>query len=386
MERRPLIVVGSGPAGTATALHLERIDRSLAREALLLDKARHPRDKVCAGGLIPHTLECLAELDVPLAVPNALVHDGLVLVPGARVEHRARDLCRVVRRHEFDALLAGACAARGVEVRGGERVVDVVREGGRVRVETERGSYLADAVVGADGSGSVVRRRLFPGGRAHTGRAIMCDVAVRETAWDGFEARRYEFDFLAVAEGLRGYAWAFPCLIEGEPHVNLGVYSVHMEGALLRRLLDRQAARIGASVGRVQAFPIHWYRDDAPLAGGGALLAGDAAGVDPLMGEGISFCFEYGRLAAEAVAATRRRRQDLADYQRAVRSSWMGRKLRRLGLATRLFYGSSQGIWFSLAARSRRAQQLGIRWYNGVDGVDRMSIWQGLRLLRRLPV
>jgi len=34
-----------------------------------------------------------------------------------------------------------------------------------------------------------------------------------------------------------------------------------------------------------------------------ALLVGDAAGVDPLMGEGISFAFEYGRRAASAASA-----------------------------------------------------------------------------------
>jgi flavin-dependent dehydrogenase len=385
MERRPLIIVGSGPAGCATALYLERLDPALARDVLVLDKAEHPREKVCAGGLIPHTLDCLRELDIPLAVPHVTVDDAEVLVPGARVAYRGRDLCRVIRRSAFDAHLAEVCRSRGIEVRGGERVVDVGRENGGVRVETDRGSYRADAVIGADGSGSIVRRKLLGGGTAHTGRAVMCDVPVRETSWSGHEERRYDFNFLPVAEKLRGYAWAFPCLIGGEPHVNIGVYSVHMEGAYLRDLLERETARLGTRVPRVQAFPIHWYRHGAPIAGPGAMLVGDAAGVDPLMGEGISFCFEYGRLAATALASRRPSAEaPFAAYQQAVRSSWMGRKLRRLGLATRLFYGPTRRVWFGVASRSRRAQEIGIRWYNGVDGVDRLSLWQGLRLLRRL--
>ena len=53
MERRPVIIVGSGPAGTATAIALHRRDPGLARDVLILEKARHPRPKVCAGGLIP---------------------------------------------------------------------------------------------------------------------------------------------------------------------------------------------------------------------------------------------------------------------------------------------------------------------------------------------
>src|SRR6185369_844364 len=105
MRRYAIIIVGGGPAGAATALYLTRRDPALAGRIALLEKARHPRPKVCAGGLIPHTLACLDELGVGLPVPHVMVDRARVEVPGRRVEVEGRRFCAVVRRAEFDAAL-----------------------------------------------------------------------------------------------------------------------------------------------------------------------------------------------------------------------------------------------------------------------------------------
>ena len=72
--------------------------------------------------------------------------------------------------------LATACRQRGIEVREDEKVLALRREGGGVRIETERGSYHARAVIGADGSGSMARRELVAGGRQCIGKAVMAFV------------------------------------------------------------------------------------------------------------------------------------------------------------------------------------------------------------------
>lgn len=382
MERRPLIIVGSGPAGAASALFLQAQDPALASEILILEKARHPRVKICAGGLIPHTLSCLRDLGLTLSVPNVAVHRARVAIPGRDIAYQGHELGRVVRRDEFDHSLVVACRERGIVVRENEKVVDIRREDDGMRVETERGSYHARMLIGADGSGSLVRRRLFPGAAMCVGRAVMCDVPVADTTWGGFAEERYDFSFLPLPDGLRGYVWAFPCLIGGVPYANVGVYSVEAKGtgAALVRYLRGELDRMGAGAAPLRSFPIRWYHHGNPLATPHAVLAGDAAGVDPLMGEGISFAFEYGRRAADAaVRAFAVDDFSFADYGRSVASSWVGKKLNRLHLAVRLFYGPTWRLWFSMAARSRTAQELGIRWYNGVDGWDRASVRQVLR-------
>ena len=369
MERRDVIIVGSGPAGAATALRLAAVAPELATRAVLLDKAHHPRDKTCAGGVIPKALRLLAELGVPFDVPHARVDAAGVAIPGRRVDVAGADLCRVVRRRELDATLAWAARARGVELREGERVVHLARDGAGVRVETDRRAYWAPVVVGADGSGSAVRRALVSDGEGAVARAVMCDVAAADTRWDGHAARRYEFDF---ATGVRGYRWTFPCVIDGVPHANAGVYALPpVDGGRLQAELAAELGRLGARPRPWKAFPIRTWAPGTRVAAPHALLAGDAAGCDVLMGEGISFALEYGMLAADAIVAAHASRDwSFRGYAHGVERGPLGRKLRRLHLGARLFYGRHRRLWFRVAAASARAQAIGLAWYNGVEGWD----------------
>jgi flavin-dependent dehydrogenase len=417
---RDVVIVGSGPAGIATALHLLKSAPSLAGEILLLDKAVHPREKICAGGLIPHTLDCLQELEIPLSVPHVQVDHAYVRVPPAReVFCDDGGMCSIVRRDEFDFSLVKVARARGAELREGEKVIELQRENGHVVIVTNKETYRARVIVGADGSGSRVRRKLV--GEDHenaVGKAIMCDIPVEETHWQGFAQQRYDFNFLPVNQGLKGYLWEFPCLIQGQAHINVGIYSLGdtaLTNADLQRLLSeeieslwrqRPGKRDRSLESRVQspesgihkgqslapsaqrpapkfrAFPINGYVPGTALAAPNVVLVGDAAGAEPLMGEGISFALEYGKLAAQEIHRAFLMRQfDFADYTNNVASSWVGKKLVRLHFATRLFYGRSKWLWFWLAARNKRLQSIGLKWYNGVDGWQEKSRRDALRML-----
>jgi flavin-dependent dehydrogenase len=116
------------------------------------------------------------------------------------------------------------------------------------------------------------------------------------------------------------------------------------------------------------------------------VLVGDAAGAEPLMGEGISFAFEYGKFAAqEIVSALRSRRVDFGGYTERLARSGVGKKLFRLAMTTRLFYGPAWRFWFGLAARSRRLQSVGLKWYNGVEGWHQRSGWEAVRAVLHTP-
>lgn len=398
---RDIVIIGSGPAGSSTALHLLKNEPTLRGEVLLLDKAVHPRKKICAGGLIPHTLDCLHELDIPLSVPHVQVDRAYVRVPpGYEVSCADAGMCSIIRRDEFDYSLVQAARERGAETREGEKVLALYRDRSGVVIVTDKETYRARVVVGADGSGSRVRRHLVGGEVEAVGKAIMCDVPISATTWNGFGQQRYDFNFLPVNRGLKGYLWEFPCLIQGVPHVNVGIYSLgntQLGNADLHRMLAVELASLGYGIqgprSKVQApgsqspvsrpkfraFPIAGYVPKRPVAAPHVILVGDAAGAEPLMGEGISFALEYGKFAAQAIVlALRAKRFDFADYNEALAQSWLGKKLTRLYYSTRFFYGPTARLWFFLAARSRRLQSLGLKWYNGVDEWPRRSGWEAM--------
>jgi len=76
----------------------------------------------------------------------------------------------------------------------------------------------------------------------------MCDVPVAATSWTGYAARRYDFDFSACGTGLRGYRWAFPCVVDAVPHVNVGVYALPpVDGMRLPRELAVELGQLGAA-------------------------------------------------------------------------------------------------------------------------------------------
>lgn len=372
-ERREVLVVGGGPAGSAAALLFARA----GHDVLLVDAARFPREKVCGESVSPGAWPALDALGLADAVharaPQA-VHGMTLTSPGGVTFRGAyRDAARpgfTMRRLELDPLLLSGAARAGAEVRQALRAVDLRLDSDRVTgVELEdaegaRRTVEARLVVAADGRRSRIARRLgllhehprlrkyalrgyWDGmqalgawGELHVTRGAYCGVAPLDARRANVAAVVDQSDVRAAAGDLDGFY-----------HRTLARWP-----RLVERLRDARLVEPPRAIGplALQARAV-W----AP----GVLLTGDAAGFfDPFTGEGITLALRSAQWAFEAGRQALRTRHgplDLRAYAEARDAATRG-KFRLNRLLYEVLRRPAAADWLArrLAARPRLADHL----------------------------
>jgi menaquinone-9 beta-reductase len=345
-----VVIVGGGPAGSTAALALVKARPELAARMLVLEKARYPREKPCAGGLGERGDKLLRALGADVDVPSARV-DGISF-RGRDAEASASPgrIGRVVRRVEFDHALARLVAARGVRVRDGVRVLAVRDEGEQgVLLDTSDGPVRAGVVLGCDGVGSVVRKSLGLGAGAL--RAQVVEVDTEPVAGD---RPRSLLHFDASDRSLPGYAWDFPTIVDGRPLVCRGIYRLKVDGDRtedgpdVAALLDARLRGQGIDPSRCKnkRYAERGYERASCIARGRLMLVGESSGIDPVTGEGIAQAIEYGVLAGSFLAGlvppTGAVLPAVDGWQEHVARSRLARDLRIRTWFLRFFYGPAR--------------------------------------------
>ena len=307
IERVDVLIIGSGPSGTSTALHLVKINPDWANRIVILEKEVHPREKLCGGGVLHMASNILARLGLPFELDHFDVREARLVYEDLSYSFYGNPVFRIIRRDEFDHWLVRTAEQLGVRVRQGEAVKDIVPHDEYVEVKTEKATFHARVVVGADGSRSFVRRRLKWDDDSRVARLMEIltpgDARVQPQFRDGIAV----FDFTHMTDGLQGYYWDFPSFVRGKPFMNRGLFDSRARPerpkADLKQTLRQSLAERDLDLDdyKLKGHPIRWWSRDGRFAVPHILLVGDAAGADPLVGEGISFALGYGDVAAGAI-------------------------------------------------------------------------------------
>jgi 2-polyprenyl-6-methoxyphenol hydroxylase-like FAD-dependent oxidoreductase len=307
--RNDVLVAGGGPAGSTCARELAR--RGFA--VTLIERSAFPRRKVCGEYLNAGAVHLLDELGAGEAVRAAASPlRGIRLVPpgAAAVELPFPETALALARETLDLLLLDAARASGVTVLRAH-VEDVLREGNRacgfvVREEDgSRRELRARFIVGADGSGSLVARKLglvtaargtrrFAVGGHYRGFGDLggyVEMYVGAGAYfaiNPLDAERSNV-MVVVPERL---------LAEWSGAVDDGVRGCAAElGRGVRSFAGTERLGPRASIGPL-AF------DVLSAAAPGALLVGDASGfLNPFTGQGVFLALRTARAAAETLAS-----------------------------------------------------------------------------------
>jgi flavin-dependent dehydrogenase len=323
-----LFVVGGGPAGLAVAIAARR--RGLT--VVLADSATPPVDKACGEGLMPDSLDALADLGVKVA---GFPFRGIrYLGGGAVVEAQFPSGPGLgVRRTDLHQTMAGRAEALGVRLMWGARVEGLTEGGVRAGGQTVPCRWVA----GADGCHSRVRRW-----------AGLDRARGRETLRFGFR-RHYPMapwtDFVEVYWGRDCQIYVTPVapdrvcitLISANPRLRLE--------AVLSEFPELRERLAGAKPETSDRGALTVTRQLKAVWRGNVALVGDASGsVDAITGEGMSLLFRQAEVLAPALVSGDLARYGQEHRKLAWRPGFMAGLLLALGSRDRLRGRALRGL------------------------------------------
>jgi len=310
-SKAEVLIVGAGPAGSIAAYEMAR----LGIDVVLLDKAKFPRGKTCAGGvnirtlnLLPFDLSSIAEEVITgISFTQDLEEPFLRRYP--------EPLMVTVRREKFDDFLIQQAKRAGAHFFDGTQFLSLTERRDSVQVETSYGTFLARFVLGADGSNSAVGKKLDLMKDAAHFLAVHSEVPTSLLPWPEPDVIHIDWGSLK-----RSFAYLFPkrnflSLGAGGFGTPIAKIKNYHAAFLATRWQKEETAPFSAA-----AFLLPLRRKRGPIQKGRCLLLGDAAGlIDPFTGEGICSAIRSAQIAARVLAeALKDQGQSLPAYQEAI--------------------------------------------------------------------
>ena len=296
-----VVIVGGGPGGATAGTLLARDHRSVA----IVDKARFPRDKPCAGGVTGRAARAMASVygEGALARLTRASSTGCRMFNKMAFLAEARDSQRLffVSRTEMDAMFLDTAREAGCTVFEQSKAIAVDASQSAIRLASGR-VIRGSIILGADGVRSVVRESHWAADKNRKkGMAFGLVAEVPIERFKTEEMREACSQFPHIFFGLRpwGYGWIFP---KGNT-VSVGLSSPLDKGADLRKTFESLVCEYFCEGTweslRTCGHLVPFGNFERIPGRANVLLVGDAARLaEPVTGEGIAYALESAQLAA----------------------------------------------------------------------------------------
>ncbi len=315
-----VLIIGGGPSGSSAAywLAMRGIDVSV------IEKKTFPREKTCGDGLTPRSVKQLESMGMSDFLSTKHRYIGLRSVGFGKTMELPwpnhpdfPSYGYVVTRSDLDLAVASNSQGVGAKYLFGAEVSSVVLDDhGAIdhvvvsdKSDGSKFTASADYYIVADGANSRVGRAL--GAARRKGEPI--GLAIRTYHSSPRHDDNYIESQLEVRDEsgrvMPGYGWIFPL---GDGRVNVGF------GLLTNRSRWKSINTSNELNRYIAAAPGYWAlsKDSElqpptggklpmghsiePISGRNFLVIGDAAAsINPFNGEGISYGYETGRIAAD---------------------------------------------------------------------------------------
>ena len=294
MINTDVLIVGGGPAGSTCAWQLNKA----GYDCLILDKARFPRQKPCAGWITPAVFRYL-EIS-PEEYPHSLTKLTSFQISVWGIRFRLPTNQYAIRRIEFDNWLLKRSGVKYLH----HQVERIEEKNGCYTIDD---AYQAKFLVAAGGTHCPVKKRFFHQGKRSRNQGL---ILAKEEEFL-YPVKDQDCHLWFFENGLPGYAWYVP---KSGGYLNVGigasVNGLKKQGKTLEQYWQSfiQKLEVFGLIEKRDCKPLgySYYRrhHDTECYKDNIFLIGDALGVATRdMAEGISPAVQSGLLAGNAILA-----------------------------------------------------------------------------------